>query len=247
MKKINLLLLVILLSTFSYGQSRRSSVNWMSLAIKAGGGISAMNNSDIGNDINTSLDFLSPIKTYGLRFGLTHGDYVGLSFEGLKTDFAQRYNISSPTAYTKTTTFVARELAVFLRYTGDYGFYAEFGPKITSLDSIVEDNSVTGNFFPTDNLSEKYNMKYKSLILGVGFSAMRTQRVTITLGVRGSYSLDDVTLDDYSIMNDGIYVPDYLPIAETRPFSLQIMAELNYFFAFWGDASCGRGRIMFFQ
>ena len=248
MKKIILFVFVVLMAVNVAGQRRRTPVNWLSIAVKGGFGNSVFINQDITNDANVTQDYMSLSKVMGLRFGITHGDYVGISIEGMKSSFEQKLILNNPTPYIKTTSFTSIDIAALFRYTSDYGFYFEAGPKFVRLDSVSERNSITGKFLPTDSLFGYYTDRPKSFIVGLGFSAMRTDRVTLTLGVRGTYMLDNFEADpNYFVLNDGLYIPDYVPNAETKPFTMQVLIELNYFFGFWGDASCGRGRLMLFQ
>ena len=91
--------------------------------------------------------------------------------------------------------------------------------------------------------------KYNSIAVGLGFAIFRGERVSFNLGLRGSYAISDIVEDpNFYVLNDGVYPlsADYA-YSKTNPFSLKLMFEINYFFGFWGDASCGRGRMMFFQ
>ncbi|NJO88523.1 MAG: hypothetical protein HC831_05820 [Chloroflexia bacterium] len=74
-------------------------------------------------------------------------------------------------------------------------------------------------------------------------------RLQVTLGLRGSYALGNLVEEssDYYVLRDGVYIPQGDFTAKTSPFTLKLMVEVNYIFGFWGDASCGRGRLMFFQ
>ena len=250
MKKIVFVLVVILLSTSLYAQKRRgSTIKWISIAVKSGYGNSILFNQDIFADDNTNINFLSPSSNFGGRFGLTFGDNFGVYIEALSAGFKQDYDINTGTeSYTKTQEFKSLDIILNLRYTSDYGFYVEAGPVFNNLKSASETNTIDGNFRPTDNYIDNFADKYNSLMFGLGFAAFRGDRLGVNVGLRGTYALGDFVVDpgSFYVLDDYVYHPANTS-ASTNPFSAKIMLEVNYFFAFWGDASCGRGRIMFFQ
>lgn len=251
MRKIVFVLIVLLLSTSLYAQKRRgSTIKWISLAVKGGYGNSILFNQDVSADANTNLDYLSPAYNIGGRFGLTFGDNFGVYIEGLSSGFKQSYDINTGTdSYTKTQEFKSFDIVLDLRYTSDYGFYVEAGPVFNNLKSALETNTIDGTI-PRDNYVDNFADKYNSLMFGLGFAAFRGDRLSVNVGLRGTYALGDFVEDpgSFYVLNDGVYHPTNIGTgAATNPFSAKIMLEVNYFFAFWGDASCGRGRLIFFQ
>ena len=250
-KKLVFILVILLISTSLYAQRRKkrgSIINWISIAVKGGYGNSILLNQDVLLDANGTMDFLSPAYNIGGRFGLTFGDNFGVYLEALSASFNQKYDINTgTTAYVKTQEFKSFDLILELRYTSDYGFYFETGPVFNNLKSASESNSIDGSFSPRDNYIENFKTKYNSLMLGLGFAAFRGDRLSVNVGLRGTYALGDfVENSNFYLLNDGVYNGSSTNVA-TNPFSLKVMLEVNYFFAFWGDASCGRGRLMFFQ
>ena len=251
MRKIVFVLVILLLSTSLYAQRRKkrgTTIKWISIAVKGGYGNSIIFNQDVSADANTSMDFLSPAYNFGGRFGLTFGDNFGVYLEALSAGFKQNYDINTGTdSYTKTQEFKSFDIILNLRYTSEYGFYVEAGPVFNNLKSASETNTIDGNFLPTDNYIENFADKYNSLMFGLGFSAFRGDRLSVNVGLRGTYALGDfVENSNFYVLNDGVY-GGTTTNAATNPFSMKVMLEVNYFFAFWGDASCGRGRLMFFQ
>lgn len=249
MKKIVFILVIILLSTSLYAQRRKkrgSTINWISIAVKGGYGNSILFNKDVTADANVSMDFLSPSYNIGGRFGLTFGDNFGVYLEALSASFKQKYEIKTTNdTYKKTQEFKTLDLILELRYTSDYGFYFEAGPVFNTLKSASETNSIDG--ISRNNYIDNFKNKYNSLMFGMGFAAFRGDRVSVNVGLRGTYALGDfVENSNFYVLKDGIY-DGTTTNAATNPFSLKVMLEVNYFFAFWGDANCGRGRLMFFQ
>jgi hypothetical protein len=244
--------LSLLIAFGAEAQRRKSVVKWFSIGVKGGYGNSVLINSDISGDENVSMNYLTPSYFYGGRLTFTYGDKLGFGVELNKAGFGQKYDIkSNDITYNKYLKMSSRDILLFLRLSGESGGYFEIGPKFSTLKTLSVSNSIDDNFRPVDNLKDYYAPKYTGLMLGAGLSVVRTERVNVHFGFRGSYVFSDIVSDHSDngfILNDFVYAPSYLPAnAKTSPFSLQLVLEIEYFFAFWGDASCGRGRLMFFQ
>ncbi len=238
-------------TTFAQKKLGNREIKWLSLAIKGGYGGTALFNSDVSADNSVTTNFLSPSYSYGGRFGITYGDNFSLNFEPLFSGFSQEYNINDGSAaYAKNLKFTAIDYFVFLRYVGGYGFYFEVGPQFSTLKTATVENSKDGTFTDENDEDFKSNFTEKStsITAGLGYAILNGDRLQINLGLRGTYTLGDFRADPtYYVLNDGVYRPTPPFEAKTNPLTLKLMLELNYFFAFWGNASCGKGRLMFFQ
>jgi len=252
MKKFGLvvLLLLILFSAQAQRGKRGSSstIKWFSLAVKAGYGNSVFLNTEIKNDKNVVFEYFTPSYFYGGRFGFTYGEFVGISFEYLNSAFGQKYEPQLPTPYTKEIKLKSTDMLVLFRYTNEFGFYLELGPKFSTLKSADITSTSASVVIPT-NPKEKFADKFTSVVFGLGFMPYRGERVTLSLGVRGSYATNTIMANEsYFLLNDpGGYSLGTYTNNKTNPLTLQVALELNYFFGFFGDATCGRGRLMFFQ
>ena len=254
MKKITILILLLFVTSVIYSQKRSkkrgSVVKWLSLELKGGYGNSLLINSTTMTDENIAMDFFNSAYSYGGRFGITYGNNLSVSFEVLSSAFSQNYDINDNTnIYLKTQEFKSLDYLALIRYTSDYGFYFEAGPKFSTLKSATIKNSENFNFTNENNYIDNFNEKYTSIAAGLGFAVFRTDRLNINLGLRGSYVFNDFVKNaNFYAVNDGVYRPDITTgTSSTNPLSVKVMLGVNYFFGFWGDASCGRGRIMFFQ
>ncbi len=259
MKKITITLITILLVVTAYAQrdkrhQKGNEIKWFSLAVKGGYGTSILINKEAMNDKNVTYEYFTPSFFYGGRFGFTFGNYVGVSYEYLLSEFGQKYSINNPTtkaSYSKELKFKSSDQCVLFRYTNDFGFYLELGPKFTKISSVAETNS-DAKVAVHDNITQNYVSNYTSGLFGLGFMPFRGERVTLSLGVRASYGFSTMMNDSkFFVLNDqhspngygtGTYTDN-----STKPLNLNLVLELNYFFAFFGDASCGKGRLMFFQ
>lgn len=253
MKNILVVLFLLILTT-SYGQrrGRSSQVKWLNIALKGGVGGTMLFNSDVSSDENTTMNFLSPSTEFGARFGITYGDYINIGVEYLMSGMNQKYQVNPPNseAYDKTQGFKTSDIVFTLRFQSLYGFYFEAGPKFSTVKSASIENSITGGFTDESisNYEENFSDKFTSIVVGLGMAVYNGERVQVNLGLRGSYALTDLNGGSgYYILRDGVYNPTGTFDAETKPFTLKFTLGVNYIFGFWGDASCGRGRLMFFQ
>ncbi len=251
-----LILFFSLLITTGYAQRHRGNgeIKWLNISAKAGYGGTMLFNSDVSSDGNVTQAFLSPSYEFGGRFAIGYGDFVSLGVEVLSAGFGQTYSINPPNeqGYDKTQKFTSFDILPTLRYTSPYGFYFEAGPKFSTLKTATVENSVDGSF-TDENLPQDYMLnfseKFTSVVAGLGMAVHNGDRLQVNLGLRASYALGNFTEEnpDYYVLNDGVYIPEGSHTANTSPFTLKLMLEVNYIFGFWGNASCGRGRLMFFQ
>lgn len=252
MKKISLLVILLSVSLVIFAQRGRNSsmIKWLSLEVKGGYGSTILFNNDISAEDNARMNFFSGAYNFGGRFGITFGDYVGVFVENMSENFKQSYELipGDPILpYTKTQSFKSKDWIFEIRYTNDYGFYVEAGPVFSTLKSAEESNDAEYSFIPSDNYLQNFNEKNTGLMFGLGFSLVRGDRISVNLGLRGTYMFGNfVANDNFYALNDGVYTGTNTGAA-TNPFSIKMMLGVNYFFGFWGDASCGRGRLMFFQ
>lgn len=251
-----LILFFSLLITTGFAQRHRGNgeIKWLNISAKGGYGGTMLFNSDVSGDGNVTQAFLSPSYEFGGRFAIGYGDFVSIGVEVLSSGFGQIYSINPPNeqSYDKTQKFTSFDILPMLRYTSPYGFYFEAGPKFSTLKTASVENSVDGTFIdedPTQDYLLNFSEKYTSIVAGLGMAIHNGDRLQVTLGLRGSYALGNFVNDEsnYYVLNDGFYIPEGSHTAKTSPFTLKLMLEVNYIFGFWGDASCGRGRLMFFQ
>jgi len=250
MKNILLVSLVLFFSINKIEAQRRTqTIKWFSIAAKAGVGNSVFLNSDIMNDKNVEFDYLSLSQSYGGRFTFSYGENIGFGLEVLSSSYGQKYTVTNLSNDTniKKLKLKALDLIPFFRYTGSTGGYLEVGAKISNVKSIIENNS-TSTLTARNDLILYYEPSYTSAMLGFGVALYKSERIDINLGARFAYSFKDISpYSTFQIIDDNFYTPDYFKVAKTNPLSAQAILEVNYYFAFWGDATCGRGRLMLFN
>ena len=250
MKKSIFIIFIILFSASTIFSQKKGKVTWMSLAVKGGYGSSLLIHKESMEDSKIQYNYFSPAFFVGGRFGLTFGNYIGVSSELLYQSFSQKYGITAPTeSYQKQIDFKALEFDILLRFTSPTGFYAQIGPKFTKILSINQ--FTTGAVLPDPNLDlfaeQKYLEKWTNLIFEFGFMPYRNDRLEISIGLRGAYGFKSIINDEsYFVHNDGIYFKNYLD-ATTNPATLQAVIEINYMFGYFGIANCGKFKIKLFE
>jgi hypothetical protein len=234
--------------TFGYSQRNSQNVKWLSLALKGGVGNSYFLDVDHIEDDNLTLNYFSLSNSMGGRFTFTYGERVGIGADFLYSAYNQKYDIAidSLTTNTKQLKLNTLDILPFLRFTGYNTVYFEMGAKFSNIKKITETNTLTGVYRSTDDLKNAIEPKFTSAFLGFGGALYKTDRLDVNLGLRLAYSFTDLA-PNYNILNDNVYQPDYVEEFSLNPISVQAILEVNYFFAFWGDASCGRGRLMLFK
>lgn len=253
MKKfVYLLVISALLFQNADAQRRKQTIKWFSIAAKVGYGNSVLLNIDNIDDGNVSFNYLTPSLSYGGRFTFTYGEKIGFGADVLLSSFGQQYTIDNNSdIYEKELKIKSLDILPFFRYSGEKGGYFELGGKFSNIKSMAVTNSISNPnppFRPTDNLAANYTSKFTSLVLGSGLAVYKNERLDINLGVRFAYSFTDFTPGySYNIVDDGYYLPTKDIITTTNPLSIQGILEVNYYFAFWGDATCGKGRLMLFK
>ncbi len=251
MKKIAFILVVFaVLFQNANAQRRKSTIKWFSIAVKAGYGNSVLLNVNNIEDKNISFNYLTPSLSYGGRFTFTYGNNIGFGADILSSFFGQEYTINNNgDIYEKNLEIKSLDVFPFFRYTGNKAGYFEIGPKISTVKSMTVTNSISNEFFNSaENISENYTSKFTSLVLGFGLAVYKNERLDINLGARFAYSFTDFTPGySYNVADDGYYIPTKDILTPTNPLSIQGILEINYYFAFWGDATCGKGRLMFFK
>ncbi len=263
MKRILIIATLIVMSLQTMAQ-RGGDPNWISIAGKVGVGNSILFSEQISDDGNITQNYLSPAISVGGRLGVVFVDRVGVSVEYLSSTYSNKYEVCTPGGnkrFDSNLKFKTGDLLVLARYTGEYGFYAEIGPKFTSIKEAqysIEDNpnGVTyGDLLTTAgpisndpisnlDLTNCFNGKFTSIVFGLGYAVFNGDRVQVTLGARAAYCSKNIIKQVDGLQNTGF---SKYTTMEMKPFSAQVMVDINYHFARFGSATCGKQKIIFFK
>ncbi|MCR5454943.1 MAG: hypothetical protein K6F33_08165 [Bacteroidales bacterium] len=242
MKRILSIAMLLLMALPTLAQ-RSDAPNWISIAGKVGVGNSILLCKQISDNENISTNYLSPSFSIGGRLGVVFVDRIGVSVEYLSSTYQNKYEIKDLLNKTNLNTNLklkTGDLLILARYTGEYGFYFEAGPKITSVKEVNYERGETTNF----DLTNCFNGSYNSIVVGLGLTPFNGERVQISLGVRAAYCSKNVIKQPDGLQNTGF--TNYRTM-EMKPFSAQVMVDINYHFARFGSATCGKQKIIFFK
>ncbi len=257
MKRLSIILLLILFSIQIYAQRTKTRkhynvAQWYSFAFKGGFGTSYLINKNIGEDVNVVSEFFTPSYSAGARIGVSFGDNFGIFFESLYYSFGQSYELSKfrpkKFVYNKRVELTSIDYALLLRYAGGSGRYFEIGLKKSSLLTAKITNSIENpNFYPTDSILNAFYKNYNNMFVGVGLALSRKPRTEFNVGLRFNFALSNIISNENLIMDDGLYQPIYKEHKSMKPVTIHLMAEYNYYFGFYTQATCGKSGAKFFE
>ncbi|MBQ3656780.1 MAG: hypothetical protein II956_08060 [Bacteroidales bacterium] len=253
MKKILTIILLTVISLSGYAQRGGGAPNWISIAVKGGYGNSIFfckQAKDV-SDGKFEYEPMAPSYSVGGRLGVVFVDKIGASVEYLSAGYKPKNTFNNgDTKLSSNFDMKASDLLLLARYTGEYGFYAEFGPKFTTAKEITRDSEeadILGVKIPANgvDVSDRFNDKFTSLVFGLGITPYNGDRVLVSLGLRASYCMNSFYKEGLAY---GIAKLDAQALnPEIKPFSVQAMLEVCYHFARFGSATCGKQKIIFFK
>jgi hypothetical protein len=94
------------------------------------------------------------------------------------------------------------------------------------------------------DLTNCFNGKFNSIVFGFGYAVVNADRVQVSLGARVAYCSKNIVKQVDGLQHTGFQ--KYLAM-EMKPLSAQIMVDINYHFARFGSATCGKQKIIFFK
>lgn len=245
MKKVLTVILLTVISFGGYAQRGGGAPNWISIAVKGGYGNSIFlckQAKDI-SDGKFEYEPMAPSYSVGGRLGVVFVDKIGASIEYLSAGYkSKNYFNDGQEKLSSNFDMKASDFLFLARYTGEYGFYCELGPKFTTAKEITRTDP--------DNIdvSSLFNDKFTSLVFGCGFSPYNGDRVIVSLGLRAAYCTKSFYKegDVYGLqkLNPQLF---FNSEPEIKPFSVQAMLEVCYHFARFGSATCGKQKIIFFK
>ena len=267
-KKICLIICIIALITpTSLNAQKRRGAQYAivgDIGFSGGAGVSILSNSAVSSDKYITYERLDPDFSYG---GLGSLSFVGNQPAFMVFTVSGEYVINSAVQflnkinadgegaiqYDKTINYQTSDLLALGKITYFFGkdadkpVYFEGGLKISTLRKVKETNTIDRPEFYLNTTgydpAEKYNDSYQSLVFGFG-----RYGDYVSVGLRFSYALDDITNGKDFIINDGVYdntamnpnftanYPDY---SKTGYFCAEFHLALTLSVFEIGKASCG--------
>lgn len=242
MKKVLTIIFLTVISLSGYAQRGGGAPNWISIAVKGGYGNSIFLCKQAKDVSNGKFEYepMAPSYSVGGRLGVVFVDKIGASVEYLSAGYKPKNNFNDGNEkHSSNFDMKASDLLLLARYTGEYGFYCELGPKFTTAKEITRTD-------PENlNVSNNFNDKFTSLVFGLGISPYNGDRVIVSLGLRASYCTKSIYKEGYVYGINQLDAQALNP--EIKPFSVQAMLEVCYHFARFGSATCGKQKIIFFK
>lgn len=233
MKKTGLLLCGLMLMALTM-----QAQVWLEAGGKMMYGITGLYNDNIINDANHSFRLNTAISAGGV-IGLNIGDHHGLNIEGIVTKHQQDMTFQDDFTTTPTRNEIqwnTFDIYVLYRYYTGSGPFLEAGPKFSNVREIEQE-------FGTEryaNLSSFYHKNYLSGVFGFGGFLAGSPAMTLKMGLRAEYALNDFVNDNGDIFDFPTPYTNYDVLAETRPFRATIYLELNFGVGGFAQTQCGR-------
>lgn len=253
MKKffVCMLILVSAISVFAQ-RGRGADPHWLTLAVKGGYGNSILFCKEINDDENISQNFMSPSFSIGGKLGVVLKDRFGITCEVLSSNYQNKFEIKESKLmgveivpkHINSYKFKTLDVLAGFRYTSPAGVFVELGPKFTMIKKANFNSDLETSLLKDQDAAESFVEKYVSPFFGFGVTPYNGDRFQVTIGLRGAYCPKNI-LNQEAIQ---IYSNHLTPIKTDKvsPFSAQALLELNYYFATFGKATCGKGAIKFF-
>ncbi len=269
----NIFISLLLLSIFSTQlfSQRFRKLTWLDLSAKIAYGNSVLVNSNTMHDKNISTDYFTRSLAFGGRLGVNFTEEWCLSSEIMSHRFGQNYGIdnggpANNIDYAKEVRISAIDAGLIGKYTFENIVYVEFGFKYSFINSVATqnifeigseiDSLAHPNLKFADLTKKEYSPHLLSAVAGVGLIiiSLDKDRFRVNLGTRFCYSFKNIMKkQELSPLKDGIYnlnkeyEEKYTEELNTKLFTGQITLEVNYFFGYYGKASCGKKRLVLFK
>lgn len=226
---------------------------WIDIGAKVGIGPTFIINNNVWNDKKIG-NLLSYGNLYGGRVGYNFNEYHQVISDVTKSKFKQLLSIkaSDSLTYKKDIQFSTLDFSLLYRSHTDGGGYIEVGPQYSMIKAANQQIELPTMGVSSFNMLDNFNTSYYSVVFGFGANFMGGNNVSILLGARMVYGLNDLVNEKGGKnqlvsfpMNDGYYNSDYKSYKATKPLSAMLVAELTYDLGFFAHSSCGKGRAKF--
>jgi len=247
--------LILMITFFAFTASAQQGITWFTMGVFGGGGTSMFLNKNVFDNADFEANPFTLTSTYGGRFGLhfTAGrNYVNnlaLLFEGAKSQLGTTWDIQDIVGneiHTRTLMLTTSDFSVNFRYISEAGGFVEIGHRFTTVKEVQDENEADIALYTAD--LESFENKINMLEFGFGFTLVQTPYIDLSLGFKGAYAYKDIWADDnlYQIYDENLPTFDPSPV-DTKALRLMARLEFNYYFGYFGVASCGKPGLKLFQ
>ncbi|MEP6648192.1 MAG: hypothetical protein ABJC12_13965 [Saprospiraceae bacterium] len=179
----------------------------------------------------------------GGRLGFNYGYHVGLSVEYASAVSRQDFNFHSE-VYNKFK-WKHNDWAGLIRYSGN-GAYIEIGGEYSKIKSVELKNVDVASI---QDVTADFSKNYKSGVFGFGSYLLGGGLVTVNLGIRLHFAVDDMVsttgkANGFPIVYEALKHPE----KKTLATAAQLHLEANVAFGRFAKSAChDRWRLLLFQ
>jgi hypothetical protein len=206
---------------------------WFEVGLKGGPATTFLVNKNFMNDTQFNPK-LTPTYFFGAKVGINFGEHDGIAIHAGGTKVQQKFNNEYPLALFDERKFTSNLIEIGLLYhrTSNSGYF-EVGPRI----SLVQNGELIDDGGTSQDISDELIGTYYGMDLGFGSYVIGGDRLSLMMGLRFSYGIAPINLDERPI------APIQAQYGDSRSvniFSAMLCVELNYSLGYLVRSSCGR-------
>lgn len=233
----HLITIITLIASFQLSQAQV----WIELGAKGGGGLSLLYNKNIFDD-NTYNHQFTIGNGFGGKVGLNFGANHGFTMDVMSRRMGQKFEYKILGAFNESEVrWKNLDLYLLYRYSNSR-VYLELGPMLSLVRSI----DYTDSSIPLEiDVEEFYADKYYSAVFGFGGFLVGTESISLNLGVRVHYALQDfITAAGQNPIGFESFPapvrssPTYAEYKQTRPLYAEVGLELTFGLGEFAKTSC---------
>lgn len=212
---------------------------WFDAGLKGGYGVNLLYNQNYMNDHSFTPN-LSYGYMYGGKLGFNFNEDHSITFDAVLSSFNQGFNYSflnadsSRSNYTRSMGFNSLDLLLMYRKM-KASSYVEIGPQYSTVMKARGNDSFSGN---SDILKYISKTNY-AMVLGFGGFVMGTENFGITMGLRITYTLNDIISKEGQAINFPS-ISTYSSYKPSNPITAMMVMELNYDLGYLTSSKCGK-------
>jgi hypothetical protein len=227
-----LITLIIIASSFQLSQAQV----WIELGAKGGYGLSLLYNKNIFDDNSYNHQFTTG-NGFGGKIGMNFGPTHGFTMDVMSRRMGQKFEYKINGAFNESQVkWKNLDLYLMYRYSSSI-VYLELGPMLSLVRSV--DYTDSSYSLPIGiNVEDLYADKYYSAVFGFGGFLAGTETVSLNLGVRVHYALQDFITAEGQVQNFLAPTFTYTEYKQTRPLYIEVGLELTFGLGEFAKRSC---------
>lgn len=228
---------IVFFSLFTFASRAQK---WFDLGVKGGYGPTMLINQNVFNDKKLTHKF-SFGYTYGGKAGFNFNEEHEIVLDVMSTHFDQNFELTAMKAdstvghFGRNMNYNSLDFMLQYRKNTSDGGYFEAGTQY----SLVRNPSGSSEYPVKVPEQPPLNTSFFAITAGFGGFFVGSDFFGITMGLRLSYSLQDIMNEDGKKSHYPAYSP-YSSYSASNPLSALLVMEINYDFGYFASASCGK-------